>query len=484
MDELLRTTIGTIALAAFGAAGAATAEDPHTPSKRGEVLSPCNLEEVAQPARCGVIEVPENPDHPDGRRLPIHVAVIPATSSPALPDPIVLLMGGPGEDAISAAGFFAKQFAALRGQRDIVLIDQRGTGQSAALRCELYSADDPARSLRDVFPPAAVEACSKRLQAQADLTRYSYAHFARDLEFIRRTLGYGPLNLNAGSYGTRAAQVFMRAYPKSVRTAYLHSIVPIDIPIPLPTAKAADGALDATFEACAADPACQAAFPDLRAEFRDIRAQLESGTVRVAVPGRSGTAPLDRGRVAEWFRSLLYRPGSAAQLPWLIHRAHQGDWNPIAAGILEQARGVDSGLSFGLFFSITCNEDLPFIAEADIVRETRGTFERDYRIRQQQAACSYWPKASLPKDYRLPVHSTVPALFASGDTDGGSPLWFTGHAAPGFSNRVEVVLRGKGHTEWTDCITGIYERFVRSGSTHDLQAASCKAGPRPPFKTH
>jgi pimeloyl-ACP methyl ester carboxylesterase len=393
-------------------------------------------------------------------------------------------MGGPGEDAISAAALFADQLGPLRRDRDLLLVDQRGTGQSGALRCDLYSAEDSAANLRDLFPLAAVKRCEERLGARADLTQYSYAHFANDLEQVRRALGYGSLNLFAGSYGTRAAQVYVRAYPQSVRTVDLGSVVPIDVVTPLTMAKTAQMALESTFSACAADSACDTVFPNLRDEFRQVVARLESGVVRVSLPGRTGTVPLHRGRVVEWFRAKLYRPASAAILPWLIHQAYLGDWSPIVEGILSNARELDSALSVGLFFSITCNEDIAFVREEDVIRETDGTFLGDYRLRQQQAACKHWPKASLPTDYRTPVRSSVPTLFVSGDTDGGSPLWFTEHVAPRFSNRVEVVLRGRGHTEWSDCVGQLYQRFVRNGVVRGLDALSCEPVPRPPFKTH
>src|SRR5207249_2956103 len=164
----------------------------------------------------GVLDVPENPSKPNGRRLQIGVAVIPATGPTAQPDPIVPLMGGPGEEAIQEAAYFIEQFAPLRNDRDILLVDQRGTGRSGTLRCDLYSAEDPARSLRDVFPLAAVKRCEQQLSARADLTQYTYLHFASDLDQVRRTLGYGKMNISGGSYGTRAAQVLMRAYPQSV----------------------------------------------------------------------------------------------------------------------------------------------------------------------------------------------------------------------------------------------------------------------------
>jgi pimeloyl-ACP methyl ester carboxylesterase len=430
-----------------------------------------------------VLEVPENSNRPEGRRLRIGVAVIPATGGKPGPDPIAILMGGPGEDAIGAAEIYARQFAPLRQDHDILLVDQRGTGRSGALHCDLFSTERPAANLRDLFPLTAVERCERRLRAQADLTQYTYDRFANDLEQVRRALGYGPLNLFAGSYGTRAAQVYLRMYPESVRTVYMGSVVPIDVAIPLPFAKTEQTALETMFDMCAADSACNSTFPRLRDEFRRISARLSSGSVRVTVQGHSGTVPLYRGRVAEWFRAKLYRPQSSATLPWMIHRAYLGDWSPISERILSDARD-DSDFSFGLFFSITCSEDVPFIREDDVVAQTQGTFLGDYRLRQQQAACRHWSKTSLPKGYREPLRSSVPTVFASGDTDGGTPLWYMERAVQGFSHRLEVVLRGQGHTEWNDCIAQIYQQVVVSGSVDGGSTSTCPVVPRPPFKTH
>jgi pimeloyl-ACP methyl ester carboxylesterase len=444
-------------------------------------LFSCKLSGVPQPARCGVLEVPENPNRPAGRQLRISVAVISATGGQPRPDPIAVLMGGPGEDAIGSAEIYAGKFAPLRQDRDILLVDQRGTGRSAALDCGLFSPQRPAASLRDLFPLTAIERCERRLRAQADLTQYTYDRFANDLEQVRRALGYGPLNLFAGSYGTRAAQVYVRMYPESVRTVYMGSIVPIDVPGPLPFAKTEQAALETMFDACAADFACNSAFPRLRDEFRQVSARLSSGSLRVAVQGHSGSVHLYRGRVAEWFRSKLYRPESSTALPWMIHRAYLGDWSAISDGILSDTRD-DSDFSFGLFFSITCSEDIPFIREDEVAAQTEGTFLGDYRVRQQQAACRQWPKASLPEGYREPVQSSIPAVFASGDTDGGTPLWFMEHTAKGFSHRLEVVLRGQGHTEWNECIAKIYQKVVISGSVGDGGTSTCALVARPPFR--
>jgi pimeloyl-ACP methyl ester carboxylesterase len=478
--RLLLTTVAALQCASM--ANGAASENPPKRSINSIVLAPCELPGLAETARCGMLDVPENPAKPGGRRLQIGVAVIPATGE-AQADPLVPLMGGPGEEAIGAAAYFAKQFAPLRRDHDILLVDQRGTGRSNTLRCELYAADNPAVSLRDLFPPAAVKSCKQQLSARADLTQYTYTHFANDLEQVRRGLGYGKLNIVGGSYGTRAAQVLMRAYPQSVRTAYLGSVVPIDVITPLTMAKSAQIALDSTLEACAAELACNSAFPNLREEFHQVLARLDTGDVRVAIPGHAGTFPILRGRVMEWFRSMNYRPSTAAELPRMIHRAYMGDFGSFVEGVLSSASGADADLSFGLFFSITCNDDVAFMREEDIERETQGTYLGDYRARQQQAACEQWPKVSQPADYRTPVRSAVPVLFVSGDLDGASPLWMTEHVAQGYSNRLEVVLGGKGHTDVTDCIPGLYEQFVRSGDVRGLDASTCKPTPRPPFKT-
>src|SRR5262249_7918648 len=161
-------------------------------------------------------------------------------------------------------------------------------------------------------------------------------------------------------------QVYLRAYPNSVRTVYLGSVVPIDVVTPLTMAKTAQAVLEGTISACAEEPACSGAFPNLHEEFTEIWERLEAGDVRGPVPRLSGMVPLHRGRVAEWFRSLLYRPATAASLPSLIHQAYLGNWNPIAEGIISNACALGLALSLGVLFSITCNEDIAFVRDDDI----------------------------------------------------------------------------------------------------------------------
>jgi pimeloyl-ACP methyl ester carboxylesterase len=277
--------------------------------------------------------------------------------------------------------------------------------------------------------------------------------------------------------------VFIKMHGASVRTAMLVSVVPIDEPMPLPMAKGAQAAMNRVLEDCEAQPACHAAFPNVRNELSEMLHRLETQEVKVTVPGQAVPVRLHRGRAAERLRSMMYRAEGAARIPQVIHQAHLGDYQPIVADIVSNASAIGSAISFGLFFSIVCNEDTNLIDDADIPAATAGTYLGDYRVRQQQAACAQWPKAPLPRGYRNPVRTSVPTLFVSGDTDPASPLWFTERTKQGFTQRAEVVLANRGHTEYLDCLATIYQKFVAARSVEKLDTSACNAEPRLPFKT-
>lgn len=468
-----------ISLTTFGIATAAAAERSPTPAPASETLTACTLPDVARAARCGSILVPEDRQRPNGRKLAIRVAVVRALRAPVKNDPIVILQGGPGESAVDDASVYARWLAPVLVDRDLLLIDQRGAGGSAPLTCKMAHRDDPTPLFTDIFPPAAVQQCAAALAKRADLTKYGYSSFIEDLEEIRKFLGYGRFNLFAGSYGTRAAQVYLRRFPDSVRTAYLGSVVPIDIATPITMARTAQIEMNRLFDACAADEMCARAYPRLRFEFKEVVQRISRGEAKVQVTKQGGQFVLHSGPVASWLRAKLYRPSSAAMIPWAVHRAYEGDWTSIAE---EVASGTESSLSFGLFFGITCNEDVRFIDGTKIAESSRDTFVGDTRVRQQQTACRFWPSSPLPAGYRTPVRSTVPALLVAGEADGGTPVWFTDHAAKNFLNSAIVLAPGQGHTEWSPCIASRYFALVQQGRLAGKTRTRCPPVPRPPFK--
>jgi pimeloyl-ACP methyl ester carboxylesterase len=468
-----------MAFSALFVSNAGYAQNVPAPDSKANPLTACTLPGVARFARCGSIIVPEDRRNPAGRKIAIRVAVLPAQNAERKNDPIVILQGGPGESAIDDASVYAQWLAPVLVDRDLLLVDQRGAGGSAPLTCKLADQRDTAVLLRESFPLSAIERCTSQLAAHADLTQYGYANFVDDLEQIRKTLGFDKLNLFAGSYGTRAAQVYLRRFPDAIRTVFFLSVVPIDLPTPITMASTAQKELDQLFDACLADARCRQAYPDLRTEFDEVMQRLRRGEAKALIEGYRSPIVMDAGPAAGWIRAKLYRPSSAAELPWAIHRAYNGDWKPIADGV---ASAADSNFSFGLFFAITCNEDMRFIDPAKIAPASRQTFVGDTRVRQQQAACRYWPLSPLPKNHRAPVRSKVPALFVTGEADGGTPIWFTEHAAKNFANGRILFSPGQGHTEWNPCVASRYYALVRQGRAEGKRRDSCPRIPRPAFK--
>lgn len=444
-------------------------------------LTDCKVERIDRVLRCGTLDVPEDRAHPERRHLQLRIVVLPAREKPSQPDPIVVFGGGPGEAATASIADSVEEFPELSHHRDVLFLDQRGTGGSNALNCGLYEPADPGAVLRELFPVASLTACATKLAEKADLTRYSYLDFADDLEAVRRALGYGPLNLFAISYGTRAAQVYARRYPRSVRTMYMGSIVPIDIATPAPFARAVQEVIDKTLNDCSADTACQRAYPSIRDEFKRDLAALDAGEARIELPG-GATTVMPRGRFVELLRSMLYKPEGAAAVPWIIHEAALGHWSAIGENVIERSKAIGDDMSFGLFFSITCNEDVAFLDEKRIRETSHDTYLGDFRVRRQQAICAHWPRYPLPAGYRNPIRTAIPTLIVSGDLDPATPLSFTEHTVPGFTHRHEIVLHGQGHAGWSECVKRVYTKLVESGRADDLGETCGEPLPRPAFK--
>lgn len=453
-------------------------------------LGPCSVPGYAGPAQCGTHEVFENRAAQSGRRIGLKIVVLPATGKERRPDPLAFINGGPGESATDAAAGMAQFLAKIHEARDILLVDQRGTGGSHALNCRLFGPDLQSY-LGDFFPPDGVQACRAELEKDADLTQYTTPIAMDDLEEVRAALGYPVLNLFAGSYGTRAALAFMRQHPSSVRTAILQGVDPPTTPMPLYFARDAQRALDGVLGECAADAACHSAFPDLAADARAMWAKLEAGPVPVEIvhpeTGDSTEVRLSRDLVAEAVRYLLYQSGSASLIPGAIHAAAKGDLSPLAEFAVFGRQQIVSSGALGLYLSITCAEDLPWIRPGEGETLAAATFLRDYRLRQQRRACDAWPRATIPADYRTPVSSAAPTLLLSGQSDPVTPPSQAEEAARTLPNALHIVVPSGGHSfdglVGTECIDRIAAEFIERGGGRGLDTACVATVHRPGFVT-
>jgi len=414
-------------------------------SARRIALTECRLPKVAQAVQCGTLDVPEDRRHPHGRRLSIFVAVLPANTPSPAADPLVLLAGGPGQ-AASTLGPFALQLGSIRRTRDIVLIDQRGTGHSSPLACPAFAPDEHAEFDTDPVPKALL--CEWQLaNAGVDASQYTTSAWVDDLDEMREALGYRRVNLWGGSYGTRVAQEYLRRHPDRVRSVVLDGVAPPSLRISFDVWRTRDDALDGVIDACKASAPCVKAHPDPAATLQAIRRSLEGGktvTVRDPRTGLSREMHLDFETIVGALQPLTYAPEAASLIPELLALARSGDYAPLLAASLVIVGDLPEQFNPALFYSVTCAEDVP-----RVTRDERMNGVADGRVRalarRAIAVCDHWPKGSYPPDFTTPVQSDAPVLLLSGGLDPVTPPAYGDEVAKGLPNSRHVIASGFGH---------------------------------------
>src|SRR5215472_16771571 len=448
-------------------------------------LRTCNGQTYGSDALCGTYEVWEDRAAHSGRKIGLNIVILPAHSTAPAPDPVFWLHGGPGAAATDLArGGWGGLLGNVRDTRDLVYLDQRGTGGSNPLQCDFN--DDPndlPAFFGELFPLDKVRACREKLERLANLRLYTTPVAMDDLDEVRTALGYDKINLVGGSYGTFAAQIFMRLHQDHIRAVFLAGVAPPNIKQPLLFPRAAQLALDETLKDCAADGDCHKNFPDVEKEFAAVMARFDKGPVGVElVDPRSKEKvqiELPRGNFVERLRLELYTTDSARLVPYVIHRAYASDYVPFEA--LAIRPGIAGGVARGMYMTVTCSEGVPFITEEDIARETNNTFVGEYRVRAHMEACKEWPRGDIPENYTDLVKSDLPVLMNSGEADGASPPWYGEAAVKNFPNGRQVKIRHYGHQTDGPCVARMFKAFIDKGSAEDIDTSCVAKRRRPPF---
>ena len=447
-------------------------------------LTPCEVRGIQGAAKCGTFEVFENRATRKGRKISLNVLVLPATGEKREPDPFFYFAGGPGSGATEEAPGIAQGFAKIREHRDLVFVDQRGTGQSYQLECAFYDPNDPQSYLGHFFPLEQVRKCRADLETKAELTLYTTTIAMDDIDEVRAALGYDKINLFGGSYGTRAAMVYLRQHPNNVRTVMLQGVSPTNMHLPGDYPVQTERALQGVLQECVTDEACNKAFPNIKAETKAVLDRLVKGPVDVAVQLPNTPAPikvsLSRNVAAEAIRYMLYNPNGAARVPLVLHQAAEGDFAPLAQFALRFRRTLVGTGSNGMYLTVTCAEDIPWIKRdaGESERFALNTFLGDYRLQQQREACALWPRAKVDSDYFKPVRSDVPVLILTGEWDPVTPPANGDYVARSFSNSLHVVVphgaHGLGGLDGLDCINRLSTEFVERGTAKGLDTSCVK----------
>lgn len=458
---------GGIILASMEASAQAVSE----PS--GLELETCELTVPGTPlsvtGQCGWMEVAENPDDPKGRQIKIYVARIPARGRETESDPLLFFAGGPGQSATESWPIIAGALRKVNESRDILLVDQRGTGQSNPLKCpqiELKESvtldwDDLGRTTRE---------CLESLDG--DPRFYTTTIAMHDIDAARAALGYETVNLFGGSYGTRAAQVYLRLFPERVRSIVLDGVVPQTLALGSEHAEKLDQAIFRVLESCDRDPLCGDAFPDSAGKLEQLIESLEATPVEVTVDhpttGEPFSLTFNREVLSSSLRFLTYSADTQAMLPMLIHEAAtQGYFDRLASQMLIVATGLQQSISQGMELSVMCAEDFPRFPETPAAnRYLMG----DMMNKSVAIQCGVWPRGPVPDDFNQPVSADVPVLLLSGELDPVTPPEYADRVAVNFPNSRHLVAPGQGHIASTrGCMGKIVSEFIIEGSADDLE---------------
>jgi pimeloyl-ACP methyl ester carboxylesterase len=426
-------------------------------------------------ARCGKLEVPLDPAAPDGPTIELFVARLGALSAQPRLDPLLLIAGGPGQSTVDFYLSLRGAFEPARRDREIILVDQRGTGRSA----EGFACEVPEDLSLDTTDPdvlaRVVDACV------ADLDRdprfYTTSVAVRDLERVRAALGIEAWNVYGVSYGTRVAQHYLRRYPEHVRSIVLDGVVPPPLALGPDVAREAQRALEQIFARCAADAECGTRFADLPQLFAEVLARLDAGASDETDP-----PPISALELRTLVRFMSYSAPTVALLPVLISEAHAGNYAPLAGQARTLLRELPESLSFPMSNSVTCTEDVPYVAAA-----ATGGLDATYLGTAIMDAlgqiCERWPVGSIDDDFKAPVESGVPTLLLSGEFDPITPPAYADRVqAEGLANSAHVVGRSQGHgLVGIGCVPRVLRSFLEKPAPGELDASCLTLEPPTPF---
>lgn len=434
-------------------------------------------------ARCGSYDVPENPQQPDGKQISLNIAMAPATGRKTEPDPVFFFAGGPGQAATETWVMIRPVLNQIRKTRDIVMIDQRGTGKSNKLACPAEPIDDLNQEVDLNLVREETEKCLAGLDG--DPRYYTTTIAMADYNQVRAAMGYDKINIMGVSYGTRAAQVYLRGYPETVRTVTLDSVVPMQLALGQDHSIMLDKSVAAVFADCANDDTCSTLFPghaeELNQLFAQLRKEPQEITITNPVTGQAEKILLNADVLAVAIRFLSYSSESQALLPLLVHEAlTTGDPSRLAVQAILMMSNLNEMLAKGMELSVVCNEDYPYM---DMAADYSDTLMGNLFLQVIDAQCKVWPQVTVPAGFHEPVQSDLPVLLMSGARDPVTPPEYAALSAATFSNSLNLVARGQAHSVMSnDCLKKVTTAFIESGSVENLDT-SCvdKIQPSPFF---
>ncbi len=430
------------------------------------VLNPCHLPGMAEAVQCGSLQRPLNPQEPNGRQIAVHFAIVPSKAREKFVDPVYFLVGGPGQSAMELMPQMLGALSKLNNRRDLVFVDQRGTGKSAPLKCD----PDPTRSLAESLDlaqlPPHMAQCQAALQKlpHGDLRYYTTTIAMQDLEAVRNVLGHPAINLVGVSYGTRAALEYQRLFPQQLRRMVLDGVAPPDMSLPQTFAEDGQAAMQSLFKDCAADTACAQRYPDLAHQWARLFKRLPQRVSLInPFTGAIETTTLTAPMVISMVRGPLYSPTLASGLPRAITEAAQGRWTALTGLSSALVGRSGMGMAMGMHFSVICAEDALRSATpaqaGQFASPSGGGMDQAY-----QSICAQWPRGTVDPAFYAIGRSQSPVMLLSGGIDPATPPRHALRVAKALGDKaVPIQIDKAGHGLLSrPCVTDIVFRFINA----------------------
>lgn len=478
-----------IAATALLMPAAVAAQQAKASQQAAPELTPCYAKDLSDRLLCGSIRRPLDATAPSqGAGIDIHFAVLPAINPLHRQEAVLAFAGGPGQSAFDAAATFAHALRYARESRDILLVDQRGTGKSGLLQCDgpdltsQFALDENNLDLADM---ARRETGLCRDKLQVDLSHYTTVAAAADFEAVRLALGYQQLHLYGGSYGTRMAQEYMRQYPSAVLTATLDGVVPFNQSFGAMGA-ASDASLEAVYAYCDALPECRQQFPNARAQLLQLQQTLTEHTISTTVRHPRTfeliELKLTRAKLQQALRFALYRNSTRAMLPLVIDQASKGDYSALIGLMLAQDFASD--LSVGVNFAVVCGEDQPFWTAQSKAEFTKSYLGQSW-LQGAKASCNVWQVKPVAADYTAPLQTDTPVLLLSGGLDPVTPPGWAELAMAKMRNARHLVAPHATHIVASQtCAPKLISQFINQQSAAELDERCLQQELRKAFLTN
>lgn len=429
----------------------------------------CYISGIERSVICIDFEVPENWDQPLGNKISLHAVIIPASGGFAEPDPFVVFAGGPGAAASEMGRMVRWAFNRINESRDIILLDQRGTGQSNRLSCDLSQI--PLGDMSDETTLERLAEC--RATYDVDVRHFTTFDAIRDVEFLRARLGVEQFNIWGGSYGTRIGLLYMKLHPEAIRTAILDGVAAPTTQLFANAARDAERALQMMFLDCRIDEACNNQYPNLEQDFDQFLKQLDEGPIEVNYfdPFKSEHIKFEMTRdgFVEAIRNGLYSASNTIVIPFILNEVFQGNYAPLMALSLDGAANLAEMMSMGLHLSVLCAEELPRtdIRKLEIAAQksfTQGSFYRFF-----ENACQGWPIKNVLEDYETEISVDIPTLIFSGKMDPVTSSLSAEGTFEALTNATHFIVNGTGHgASFIACGPSLMRDFIKNASLDGL----------------